>query len=93
MVNQKVETTNQELHMIDRAKGYVTGVIDVVSFDLEEIVLETVAGVLKIRGSKLHVKAVNLEKKLMEFEGCINEMCYADSKKMKRKSVIGRLFG
>ena len=71
MVNQKVEMTNQEIHMIDRAKGYVTGVIDVVSFDLEEIVLETVAGILKIKGNKLHVKTVNLDKRVVEFEGNI----------------------
>lgn len=93
MVNQKVEITNQEIHMVDRAKGYVTGVVDVVSFDLEEIVLETVAGILKIQGNKLHVKAVNLDKKIVEFEGNIDEMCYADTKEMKRKSVVGRLFG
>ena len=32
-------------------------------------------------------------KKIVEFEGNVNEMCYADSKEMKRKSVMGRLFG
>ena len=93
MINQKGEVVNQEVHLVDRAKGYVTGVLDVVSFDLEEIVLETVAGILKIQGNKLHVKAVNLDKKIIEFEGNVNEMCYADSKEMKRKSIMGRLFG
>lgn len=93
MVNQRVETVNQEIHMSNRTDGYVTGVIDVISFDLEEIVLDTVTGLLKIKGEKLHVKTINLDKKLLEFEGKINNISYSDSKAMKRKSVVGRLFG
>ena len=93
MVNQRVETVNQEIHMSNRTDGYVTGVLDVISFDLEEIVLDKAAGLLRIKGSKLHVKSINLDKKLMEFEGNINNIVYSDSKAMKRKSVVGRLFG
>ena len=33
MVNQRVETVNQEIHMSNRTDGYVTGVLDVISFD------------------------------------------------------------
>ena len=36
MVNQRVEAVNQEIHMSNRAQGYVTGVMDVISFDLED---------------------------------------------------------
>ena len=93
MVNQKVENIEHEIHMFNRVKGNVTGVLDVISFDLDEIVLDTSAGLLKIKGDKLHVKAVNLEKKVMEFEGNVSDINYADSKAMKRKSVVGRLFG
>ena len=93
MVNQKVEVINHKIQMSNRSEGNVTGVIEVISFDLEEILLDTEAGNLKIRGNKLHVKSINLEKKFMEFEGNVNEMCYIDSKAMKRKSLMGRLFG
>lgn len=93
MVNQKVEIADHEIHMFNRVRGSVTGVIDVISFDLDEIVLDTSVGLLKIKGDKLHVKTVNLEKKVMEFEGNVSDMNYATSKAMKRKSAIGRLFG
>ena len=93
MVNQKVEIVDHEIHMFNRVKGSVTGVMDVISFDLDEIVLDTSAGLLKIKGDKLHVKTINLEKKVMEFEGNVSDINYADSKAMKRKSAIGRLFG
>jgi sporulation protein YabP len=93
VVNQRVETVNQEIHMSNRTEGYVTGVMDVISFDLEEIVLDTTAGLLRIKGSKLHVKSINLDKQRMEFEGNVNNIFYSDSKAMKRKNLMGRLFG
>ena len=93
MINPKLDSINHKIQMSNRAEGSVTGVIDVVSFDLEEILVDTDAGRLKIRGDKLHVKSINLEKKLMEFEGNVNDMGYVDSKAMKRKSLMGRLFG
>ena len=43
MVNQKVEIVDHEIHMFNRVKGNVTGVLDVISFDLDEIVLDTSA--------------------------------------------------
>lgn len=93
MVNQKVMEINHKIQMSNRAEGSITGVVEVISFDLEEILVDTEAGNLKIRGNKLHVKSIDLQKRLMEFEGNVNEMCYIDSKAMKRKSLMGRLFG
>ena len=93
MVNQRVDTVNQEINMSNRTEGYVTGVMDVISFDLEEIVLDTTAGLLRIKGSKSHVKSINLDKQRMEFEGNVNNIFYSDSKAMKRKNLMGRLFG
>ena len=52
MINQKGEVVNQEVHLVDRAKGYVTGVLDVVSFDLESVVIGTNMIVEKINNYK-----------------------------------------
>ena len=38
------------LHLHDRETGSVSGVLDVVSFDTEIILLETTRGMLTIRG-------------------------------------------
>lgn len=89
---QKEELINHKLWITGRETGTVTGVKDVVSFDLQEIVLDTQLGILTIRGSGLRVKNVNLEKGQVDMEGHIDTMVYTDSKTMKRQSVVGRLF-
>ncbi|MBQ9699554.1 MAG: sporulation protein YabP [Lachnospiraceae bacterium] len=89
---QKEEIINHKLWITGRETGIVTGVKDVVSFDLDEIVLDTQLGILTIKGSGLRVKNVNLEKGQVDMEGHIDNMVYTDSKTMKRQSVMGRLF-
>lgn len=91
--NQKSDIINHKLWLQNRNNGSITGVKDVISFDLDEIILETVMGILTIKGKELHVKSINLDKNEVDFEGNINEMLYTDSKAMKKKSMVGRLFG
>lgn len=91
--NQKSDIINHKLLVNNRNGGGITGVKDVISFDLEEIILETVMGMLTIKGKELHVKSINLDKNEVDFEGNVNEILYADSKAMKKKSMVGRLFG
>ena len=47
----------------------MTGVLDVLSFNLNEILLETEQGMLMVRGTDLHVNRVNLEKGEIESVG------------------------
>ena len=61
----KKKLSSGRLHRLvlsDRHSGSVTGVNDVVSFDENEIVLDTEMGLLTIRGKELHVKRLTLEK-------------------------------
>lgn len=92
-VNQRNENINHKLWVNNRNGGSISGVNDVISFDLDEIILETVMGILTIKGKELHVKSINLDKSEVDFEGMVNEMVYADSKAMKKQSLVGRLFG
>ncbi|MBQ6814515.1 MAG: sporulation protein YabP [Lachnospiraceae bacterium] len=89
----RTESGNHKLWIDNRKEGGITGVLDVLSFDLEEIVLETVMGVIRIKGKDLHVKGINLDRKEIFFEGMVNEFVYADSKAMKKQNLLGRLFG
>lgn len=91
-VYQREEAMTHKLYITDRNVGSVTGVKDVISFDLEEIVLETVMGILNIKGKNLHVKAINLDKGQVDMDGEINSVVYSDSKNMKKQSFLGRLF-
>ncbi len=89
---QKEEPMAHKLYISARKTGSITGVKDVISFDLEEIVLETVMGILNIKGRNLHVKAINLDRGQVDMEGDVNSLVYSDTKSMKKQSFVGRLF-
>ena len=89
---QNEEIANHKLWLTSRKSGTVTGVLDVVSFDLNQIILDTQMGILTIKGEGLHVKTVNLEKGQVDMDGKVDSLTYADSKTMKARSMMGRLF-
>ena len=78
----------------NRKNGVLNGVIDVLSFDVGEILLETELGMLMIKGSDLHVNRLTLEKGEIDIEGRIDSLVYSDVKKPAKQaeSLLGRLF-
>lgn len=79
--------------MYDRGRASVTGVKEVVSFDSNEIVLETTRGALIFRGEQLHVKRLTLEKGEVDLDGEICELKYTDTHTAKDVgSFFGKLF-
>ena len=65
---------NHKLILNNRKAGLVTGVLDVLSFNLNEILLETEQGMLMVRGTDLHVNRVNLEKGEIDLSGNIDSL-------------------
>jgi sporulation protein YabP len=68
----------------------ITGVSSVESFDVNEFHLKTVTGPLKIQGSNLHMKHLNLEAGVVVIEGTLNGMSYT-AETSKKKRLSGRL--
>lgn len=75
-----------------REKLSISGVVDVQSFDEEQILLETVRGMLVVRGQGLHVERLQLEAGELIVEGEIGLIEYDDSAQ-PRGGLLGRLFG
>lgn len=86
------KTTGHKLVMEDRGRVELTGVTEVISFDNEEIRLETIAGAMRFGGENLHVKRLTLERGEVVLEGQINEICYYESHSKTAGSFISRLF-
>ncbi len=91
------EKTAQKIHKVlltNRRGGVLNGVIDVLSFDVGEILLETEQGMLMIKGNDLHVTRLTLEKGEIDLEGRIDSLAYSDvgSVKKQGESFLGRLF-
>lgn len=83
-----------KFQMEDRKNASMTGVVDVVSFDTEKIILESDCGIITIKGSELHVKRLSVEKKEIDLEGMIDSVVYTEGSAIGKKgeSIMGRIF-
>lgn len=88
--NIKVHKVNIE----NRTNGRLSGIIKVISFDTELIMLETEKEMLEIKGTLMHVTRLDVDKGELEVEGIINSLNYSDVKNAKQasKKLISRLF-
>ena len=93
-MEEKQYTKTHKLILSNRRTGTITGVSDVISFDITEVLLETEQGMLMIKGSDLHVNRLTLEKGEIDLEGKIDSLAYSDvtSYQKQGESLIGRLF-
>lgn len=83
------------LSMEQRRECKITGVVDVSSFDENTILMETVDGMLTIKGENLHVGRLNLEKGEADVDGMVNSLVYTDKNTFAKKGegLLTRLFG
>lgn len=91
------EKTVSKIHKVllqNRKSGTFSGVVDVLSFDVGEILLETELGMLLIKGNDLHVNRLTLEKGEIDIEGRIDSLAYSDVNNYSKQgeSFLGRIF-
>lgn len=72
----------------------ITGVIDVHAFDEHNILMETVDGMLAIKGNGLHVSRLSLEKGEADVDGRVDSLAYSDKNTLAKKGegLLARLF-
>ena len=85
---------SHKLVVSNRKTSMVTGVLDVLSFDLNEILLETDQGMLVLKGSDLHVNRLSVEKGEVDLSGNIDSIAYSDATHGERQgeSFLSKLF-
>ena len=93
-MEEKQYAKAHKLLLNNRRTGTVSGVTDVISFDIAEILLETEQGMLTIKGSDLHINRLSVEKGDVEIEGKLYAFLYSDMSHAKGsgESLLGRLF-
>ena len=80
---------------IDNRKGScLTGIKDVVAFDINQVLLESVMGMILIKGTDLKVTRLSIEKGEVDVEGHVDSVTYSEIKAYgeKGKSLIKRMF-
>ena len=94
---EDLNNLNKKAHKVsmnNRRNVSITGVNDVLSFDVKEVLLETELGMLMMKGADLHISRLSLEKGEVDVEGKIDSLPYSehDSFAKKSESLLGKLF-
>lgn len=84
---------NHQLTLKSREHLSLEGVVNVESFDRQEVYLETIQGGMIIRGDDLHIKELNLEESELVLTGYVHSLEYLGESLSKRgRGFLGRLF-
>ena len=92
-MEESVKQTHK-LIVHNRKFATVSGVNDVLSFDITEILLETEQGMLMVKGTDMHVNRLNLEKGEVDLAGNIDNISYSDihSGAKAGENLLSKLF-
>lgn len=86
--------TVQNLLLENREKLTISGVLDVLSFDDQIVILETELGLLTVKGENLRINKLSLDTADVIVDGEIYNLGYSE-KNLEKKSgggILGRIF-
>lgn len=88
-----VEEKKSIMNVENRKKLTLSGVLEVVSFNEEQIILNTNLGTLSIKGSNLKMNKLDVQNGDVIIIGMINSCIYMSKEAKKSKeSIISKLF-
>ena len=84
----------QNLILENREKLSISGVIDVLSFDDQVVIVETELGLLTVKGENIRVNKLSLDTSEVVLEGTISYLAYSDKdlEKNKNSSLLSKIF-
>lgn len=85
-------TVLQNVIMENRNKLTISGVLDVLSFDDQMVILETELGLLTVKGEEIRINKLSLDTSEVIIEGQINGLNYSDVEAEKKSSFLGKIF-
>lgn len=96
MIEELKKSSNviQNIILENREKLNISGVLDVLSFDDQIIIVETELGLLTIKGENLKINKLNIDTSEVTLDGLICSLTYSDSNPIKRNvsGLIGKIF-
>ena len=90
MEGGKLRSRAHSVHIDNRMRTSITGVMDIISFTEQDIMLLTEAGPLNIVGASLHLNKLNLEDGQVLIEGELLALDYEPPEGEKR-GLFGRV--
>ena len=84
----------QNLILENRGKLSISGVLDVLSFDDQVVIVETELGLLTVKGENLRINKLSIDTSEVIVEGEMSALTYSDNKNSDKSkgSLIGKIF-
>ncbi len=84
----------QNVILENRGKLSISGVLDVLSFDDQVVILETELGLLTVKGENIRINKLSIDTSEVIVEGSISSLAYSDKENEKQKgsSLLGKIF-
>ena len=96
MEERKSLNTNviQNLILENRSKLSISGVLDVLSFDDQIVIIETELGLLTVKGDNLRINKLSIDTSEVIVEGEVNSVSYSskDLNKKSNEGFLGKIF-
>lgn len=93
-MEEKTGVRPHKLTLQNRSVLGAGGIRDVVSFDENQVILDTDMGLLTIKGKDLHVSRLTLEKGEVDVDGTVDSLVYSSNETFRKsgESLFTRLF-
>lgn len=83
----------QNLILENRSKLSISGVLDVLSFDDQVVMIETELGLLTCKGENLRINKLSIDTSEVIVEGEISYLSYSDNNNEKEgQSLLSKIF-
>ena len=83
----------QNIVLENREKLNITGVLDVLSFDDQIVILETELGLLTVKGENLRINKLSLDTSEVTIDATIYQLAYSEKDSMEKSGgILGKIF-
>lgn len=94
IISQNNSNIIQNLILESREKLTITGVVDVLSFDDQIVIVDTQLGLLTVKGEDLRINKLSIDSSEVVIEGEIFNLGYSEENLSKKSSgsLLGKIF-
>ena len=91
--NNNINNVVQNIILENREKLSISGVLDVLSFDDQVVILETELGLLTVKGENLRITKLSLDTTEVVIDGEIYNLSYSEKDiNQKSNGFLGKIF-
>lgn len=80
------------ININNRETMTITGVTDVITFNEDLVLLDTIMGAIHIKGKNMKVNKLNVDTGDMCIEGEVQSLAYTTKESKNKESIIKKLF-